>query len=161
MKKNHALILGLVGVAVVIGSILVMNTLNAANALPLTYTAMIKKANNLPEVKALLQRYPDAEMNYNENMTQDIDGRWVPANDGIGWVRYHVGGQRQQNLLELEAVINRTSGEVVQTRIQCNAGHYGQGIWESDPDKSFRYTSDDTDIAGFIDNDVTGLCNNQ
>jgi len=151
------LVIGLVGIAVAVGSILVINAINSIDGLLLTYDAMKRRSDNLPEVKAFLIMYPDAVIRYGDKTVQPDGNEWV-AQEGIGQVKYKIGGHRGENLLELETVVNRTSGEVIQTRIDCFASVYVQGHSERDAAKEFHHTTNDTDIAAFIENGDGGFC---
>lgn len=145
---RHGLVLGLVGLAIVISYILVWTTLSVAEAPPFTYEAMVRLANNLPEVKAFLDRHPQADLNYRDKSSQD----------GIGYLNYNLGGDRGMNRLELEVRVSKSTGEIVQVSIVCFATQYVRGGNLPDEDRSFNYTDPDLDIAEFIEQGRVDVC---
>jgi hypothetical protein len=154
-KRGLVIALGLASVAIGIVSILVLSSLTATVALPLTDAWMIKKAHTLPEVKAFIEKYPNYSI-----------GAGYPGNSNAdGYVDFRIGDaayqdkarrgyQKFDNTLLLIVLFNRSSGEIVEVSLDCEANLYrsefGHYIGEVDPNKSFHFTSAEKNIFEYL-----------
>jgi hypothetical protein len=141
--------------AIGITSILLLSTLTATVALPLTDAGMIKKANALPEVKMFIEKYPNYSIGAGYPVNGNADGY---VDFRIGDAAYQDktrrGYQKFDNTLLLTVLFNRSSGEIVEVSFECNANLYhtefGRPVGEHDPNKSFHFTSDEKNILEYI-----------
>jgi hypothetical protein len=162
-KRGLVIALGLVGIAIGITSILLLSTLTATIALPLSDAGMIIKANALPEVKAFIEKYPNYSI-----------GAGHPANGNAdGYVDFRIGDaayqdktrhgyQKFDNILLLAVLFNRSSGEIVEVSLECDANIYhtefGRPVGEHDPNKSFHFTSAEKNVLEYIQQQQDERC---